>query len=143
METLEISDRTIKTEISIYTGGTDLKFYGSIYPDKNHPDWFKLPKNTIFFTITEIETLITPDGKKYVSDDNKQNVYMGKAISIEEAIKENPEYTNQFSYYRDRENIERVVVRNDGIMNIMYQNDITYNEYCEKYKQSNNQKHKM
>ncbi len=132
MESLKILSKKVNTQIAIYTGDEkgSLECRGPFFIDSKNPESFNLPENTFMFNIKDIETLTTPDGKTYVGGDKGQFVYMGKAITIEEAA---IAYPNRDFSYPESKGAKRVAIRYDGRVSEMFHNGITYDEYCQQY----------
>ena len=133
MNLLNIKSKTVKVQMTVYTGDEkgSLGWDGIKYPESWDPTCFELVEDTFYFVIKDVETLITVDGKEYAGGDKEGlNVYLGEAISIEEATIKYP--YKDFSYPK-YQGAKRVAIRKDGRVSPMYGNAMTYAEYCEQY----------
>ena len=146
MELLEISSKSVRTEISVYTGDANgsLKYGGTEYLEGKDPACFELADDTFYFEIKDVETIVTTDGKKYVGGYEKGlNVYMGEAISVEERKLRYPAPFDPFHYSLIAGyGATRFAVREDGRLSPMFNNGITFAEYCEQYKMSQDRQEK-
>ncbi len=140
METLEIIRKVVRKKVTTF--GVDNKGYptyrGSrIYQSDLDPEGIEIPEDTVSFTVEDNETIETVDGSVYIGNNNALSVYIGMAIPIEDALKKYPD--NILLRYGCKVGAKRVAIRADGHVNPMYDNAITYDEYCEQYRKLHEQ----
>lgn len=136
MEILKITKRI--TRIKVCTYGVDNKGYptyrgSEIYQNAN-PEGFDIPEDIVSFTVSENDTIEDVNGRIYNGDNKIASVYMGSSMAIEDAIREYPDNSSLLFAYK--EGVKRAAIRADGHVSPMYDNSITFEEYCDQYKES-------
>lgn len=140
MEVLEISSRTHQTEIVMYrcTEKGYPAYLGSrLYQEDVDPRCIELPNDIDYFVVYDQEIIVASDGRKYEGCNKILSVYMGNPMSIEDALVKYP--NNDSLIYALSSNNKRVAVREGDVISIMYDNGITFEEYCDLHEKQRSQ----